>query len=168
MDVERVGTAQSNLEVVGGMTGSSTPNRSQELPPSTSNAARTATDDLPEIQEGIEICVSSNQAEQSTVEKSEVTYTMRRMPRVPKIVEINFSRDVLLGRWAHSLELFGRVFIEDVGSQPGSLLAEISSFDVREARFKKEMERIRNSQTRDLALEVSNLLVKKKAVLALL
>ena len=154
MDVERSNTSQSNVDV-GGITGSSTPNRSQDVSAPTSNTAR-AVDDLPEVQEGIEICVSSNQAEQSVVEKSEATYTtLRRMPRVPDVVSINFSRDVLLGRWASSLELFGRVFIEDVGSQPGSLLAEISSFDVREARFKKEMERIRNSQTRDLALEVS-------------
>ncbi|PWA32328.1 hypothetical protein CCH79_00011994 [Gambusia affinis] len=30
------------------------------------------------------------------------------------------SHDMLLGRWRLSLELFGRVFMEDVGAEPGS------------------------------------------------
>ena len=118
--------------------GSSTPNRDSQI-----------TGPHP-IQDAIEE-VTTSVAENVT----DFTYTLRKLPRVPKVVETNFNRDVLLGRWSHSLELFGRVFIDDVGAQPGSLLAEISSFDVREARFKKEMERIRNSQTRDLALDVS-------------
>lgn len=32
------------------------------------------------------------------------------------------SHDMLLGRWRLSLELFGRVFMEDVGAEPGSVL----------------------------------------------
>lgn len=31
------------------------------------------------------------------------------------------SHDMLLGRWRLSLELFGRVFMEDVGAEPGSV-----------------------------------------------
>lgn len=32
------------------------------------------------------------------------------------------SHDMLLGRWRLSLELFGRVFMEDVGAEPGSVM----------------------------------------------
>ena len=31
------------------------------------------------------------------------------------------SHDMLLGRWRLSLERFGRVFMEDVGAEPGSV-----------------------------------------------
>ncbi|XP_069477553.1 E3 ubiquitin-protein ligase UBR5 isoform X1 [Ambystoma mexicanum] len=64
------------------------------------------------------------------------------------------SHDMLLGRWRLSLELFGRVFMEDVGAEPGSILTELGGFEVKESKFRREMERIRNQQTRDLALEV--------------
>lgn len=40
------------------------------------------------------------------------------------------SHDMLLGRWRLSLELFGRVFMEDVGAEPGSvcILSTSNSF----------------------------------------
>lgn len=35
------------------------------------------------------------------------------------------SHDMLLGRWRLSLELFGRVFMEDVGAEPGSVQLDL-------------------------------------------
>ena len=52
------------------------------------------------------------------------------------------------------MELFGRVFLEDVGSEPSSVLNELGRFDVKESKFRREMERLRNSTQRDLTLEV--------------
>ncbi|XP_036193817.1 E3 ubiquitin-protein ligase UBR5 isoform X14 [Myotis myotis] len=64
------------------------------------------------------------------------------------------SHDMLLGRWRLSLELFGRVFMEDVGAEPGSILTELGGFEVKESKFRREMEKLRNQQSRDLSLEV--------------
>lgn len=64
------------------------------------------------------------------------------------------SHDVLLGRWRLSLDLFGRVFCDDVGAEPGSVVSELGGFPVKEGRFRREMEKLRNSQQRDLTLEV--------------
>lgn len=64
------------------------------------------------------------------------------------------SHDMLLGRWRLSLELFGRVFMEDVGAEPGSILTELGGFEVKESKFRREMEKLRNQQSRDLTLEV--------------
>lgn len=60
--------------------------------------------------------------------------------------------DLLLGRWRLTLDLFGRVFIDDVGTEAGSVIAELGGFPVKEARFRREMERLRNMQQRDLTL----------------
>lgn len=62
------------------------------------------------------------------------------------------SSDLLLGRWRLTLDLFGRVFIDDVGTEAGSVIAELGGFPVKEARFRREMERLRNMQQRDLTL----------------
>ncbi|KAG8228758.1 hypothetical protein J437_LFUL008199 [Ladona fulva] len=62
------------------------------------------------------------------------------------------SHDLLLGRWRFSLDLFGRVFMEDVGLEPGSVVSELGGFPVKEAKFRREMEKLRNSQQRDLTL----------------
>ncbi|CAG0918967.1 unnamed protein product [Notodromas monacha] len=61
---------------------------------------------------------------------------------------------VLLGRWRLTLELFGRVFVDDVGLEPGSLMSELGGFQVREARFRKDMEKLRSGAARDLTLKV--------------
>ena len=60
--------------------------------------------------------------------------------------------DLLLGRWRLSLDLFGRVFMEDVGLEPGSIISELRGFPVKEARFRRNMEKLRNAQQRDLTL----------------
>ena len=67
------------------------------------------------------------------------------------------SANSLLGRWRLCVELFGRVFLEDVGSEPSSVLNELGRFDVKETKFRREMERLRNSTQRDLTIEVRDL-----------
>lgn len=62
------------------------------------------------------------------------------------------SHDVLLSRWQLTLELFGRVFVDDVGAEPGSVISELGGFPVKEVRFRRDMEKLRNSQQRDLTL----------------
>ena len=42
--------------------------------------------------------------------------------------------------------------MEDVGLEPGSVVAELGGFPVKEAKFRREMERLRNAQQRDLTL----------------
>ena len=64
------------------------------------------------------------------------------------------SHDALLGRWRLALDLFGRVFCDDVGAEQGSVISELGGFPVKESKFRREMEKIRNSQQRDLSLEV--------------
>ena len=64
------------------------------------------------------------------------------------------SANSLLGRWRLCVEMFGQAFLEDVGSEPCSVLNELGRFDVKETKFRREMERLRNSTQRDLTLEV--------------
>ncbi|GBL96595.1 E3 ubiquitin-protein ligase UBR5 [Araneus ventricosus] len=63
-----------------------------------------------------------------------------------------FSHDMLLGRWRLSLELFGRIFVDDVGAEPGSIITDLGGFPVKEMRFRREMEKLRSTQQRDLTL----------------
>jgi hypothetical protein len=56
------------------------------------------------------------------------------------------------GRWRFTLDLFGRVFVDDVGLEPGSIISELGGFPVKEAKFRREMEKLRNSRTVDLTL----------------
>lgn len=51
--------------------------------------------------------------------------------------------------------MFGQAFLEDVGCEPSSVLNELGRFDVKETKFRREMERLRNSTQRDLTLEVT-------------
>lgn len=60
--------------------------------------------------------------------------------------------DLLLSRWRQALDLFSRVFMEDVGLEPGSVICELGGFSVKEARFRRNMEKLRNGQQRDLVL----------------
>lgn len=64
----------------------------------------------------------------------------------------NISHNILLGRWRLSLDLFGRVFMEDVGLEAGSVVSELGGFPVKEAKFRREMEKLRNSQQKDINL----------------
>ncbi|XP_075147167.1 E3 ubiquitin-protein ligase hyd isoform X2 [Haematobia irritans] len=62
------------------------------------------------------------------------------------------SWNLLLGRWKLALDLFGRVFMDDVGMEHGSVLPELRGFPVKEMRFRRHMEKLRNGQQRDLIL----------------
>lgn len=46
--------------------------------------------------------------------------------------------------------------MEDVGLEPGSVVAELVGFSVKEAKFRREMERLRNAQQRDITLTKVN------------
>ncbi|XP_066902270.1 E3 ubiquitin-protein ligase hyd isoform X4 [Halyomorpha halys] len=72
-------------------------------------------------------------------------------PPLPRICSW-ITADLLLGRWRLALDLFGRVFMEDVGLEPGSVVSELGGFPVKEAKFRRDMERLRNQQNRDLTL----------------
>ncbi|XP_045510523.1 E3 ubiquitin-protein ligase UBR5 isoform X7 [Colias croceus] len=73
-------------------------------------------------------------------------------PRACPSLGASVSHDLLLGRWRLSLDLFGRVFTEDVGLEPGSVVSELGGFPVKEVKFRRDMEKLRNSQQRDLTL----------------
>ncbi|XP_026726187.1 E3 ubiquitin-protein ligase UBR5 isoform X6 [Trichoplusia ni] len=73
-------------------------------------------------------------------------------PRACPSLGASVSHDLLLGRWRLSLDLFGRVFTEDVGLEPGSVVAELGGFPLKEVKFRRDMEKLRNSQQRDLTL----------------
>ena len=75
--------------------------------------------------------------------------------RNPNVIGQLVSHDHLLGRWRLTLELFGRVFCDDVGAEPGSVISELGGFPVKESKFRREMEKLRNTQQRDLTLDVS-------------
>ena len=66
------------------------------------------------------------------------------------MLRCGITQDLLLGRWRLTLELFGRVFIDDVGAEPGSVIAQLGGFPVKEAKFRREMEKLRNGQQREL------------------
>ena len=44
------------------------------------------------------------------------------------------------------------MFVDDVGLEPGSIISELGGFPVKEAKFRREMEKLRNSRTVDLTL----------------
>lgn len=77
--------------------------------------------------------------------------------RAVSSIGTNISHNILLGRWSMSLDLFGRVFMEDVGLEAGSVVSELGGFSVKEAKFRRDMEKLRNSQQKDITLsKVSN------------
>jgi len=76
---------------------------------------------------------------------------------VPSVFGSLVPTETLLGRWRLTTDLFGRVFCDDVGAEPGSVISELGGFAVKESKFRREMERLRNSQQRDLTLEVRKL-----------
>lgn len=72
--------------------------------------------------------------------------------RAVSTIGTNISHNILLGRWRLSLDLFGRVFMEDVGLEAGSVVSELGGFPVKEAKFRRDMEKLRNSQQKDITL----------------
>jgi E3 ubiquitin-protein ligase EDD1 len=47
--------------------------------------------------------------------------------------------------------------MEDVGLEPGSVVSELGGFPVKEAKFRRDMEKLRNQQNRDLTLSKVNI-----------
>jgi len=72
------------------------------------------------------------------------------LPTVGQLI----SSDLLLGRWRLTLYLFGRVFIDDFDPESGSIIALLRGFHIKEDRFHREKERIRNMQQRDSTFKV--------------
>lgn len=60
----------------------------------------------------------------------------------------------LVDRWRLTVDLFGRVFCDDVGLESGSIIRQLGGFQLKEAKFRREMERLRNIATRELLMEV--------------
>jgi len=90
---------------------------------------------------------SNSLADQNQNSSSCSTASIVRKPLIGKILQ----NDILLGRWRLTLELFGRVFVDDVGAEPSSIICELESFPLKEAKFRREMEKFRTSQQRDLS-----------------
>lgn len=87
-----------------------------------------------------------------TVETSPSSQALEVLHRPQQSLSQSVSHDLLLGRWRLALDLFGRVFMEDVGLEPGSVVSELGGFPVKEAKFRREMEKVRTAQQRDLVL----------------
>ena len=55
--------------------------------------------------------------------------------------------DALLSRWRKTVELFARVFMDDVGSEEESVLRQLASFSLRQSKFQKEMDDLRHNSS---------------------
>ncbi|CAK9828628.1 E3 ubiquitin-protein ligase hyd [Anthophora retusa] len=90
---------------------------------------------------------------ESTGSSQETSTTLETVETSPvSSIGTNMSHNILLGRWRLSLDLFGRVFMDDVGLEAGSVVSELGGFDVKEAKFRRNMEKLRNAQQRDINL----------------
>lgn len=100
------------------------------------------------VSEEVDAAVSNQEiSAHETVETSPVESS-----RALSYIGSNISHNILLGRWRLSLDLFGRVFMEDVGLEVGSVVSELGGFPVKEAKFRRDMEKLRNSQQKDITL----------------
>ncbi|KAK3087035.1 hypothetical protein FSP39_000732 [Pinctada imbricata] len=125
----------------------------------TSNNAESASSTLPGASGDSSVEVMGAHENVSNTVDIETSTLSTSVPLPPTHARLNMinnhvSHDVLLGRWRHALDLFGRVFCDDVGAEPMSVISELGGFPVKESKFRREMEKIRNSQQRDLTLEV--------------
>ena len=64
------------------------------------------------------------------------------------------NTDQFFDRWRLTLDLFGRVFCDDVGLENGSIIRQLGGFQIKETRFRRDMERYRNSSNKELSIEV--------------
>jgi E3 ubiquitin-protein ligase EDD1 len=96
--------------------------------------------------------VSANVTIETTNMPLSAQQLVQELPPRGVYFRTNITSDLLLGRWRLSLILFGRVFQEDVGMEPGSIISELGGFPVKEAKFRRHMEKLRNGQQRDLTL----------------
>ncbi len=96
--------------------------------------------------------VSANVTIETTNTPLQNQHLVQELPPRGVYFRSNITSDLLLGRWRLSLILFGRVFQEDVGMETGSIISELGGFPVKEAKFRRHMEKLRNGQQRDLTL----------------
>ena len=103
-----------------------------------------------------EILVVPNTGGERSEESADVSANVTVETTRPRTVFIGAGLgvpyDALLGRYRLTLDLFGRVFVDDVGLEPGSIISQLGGFPVKEAKFRREMEKLRNSRTVDLTL----------------
>lgn len=60
-----------------------------------------------------------------------------------------------LAKWRLTLELFGRLFVDDVSLEPHSIIPDLTEFPVKESKFRREMERLRISCTTALQRDLN-------------
>ena len=97
--------------------------------------------------------VSANVTIETSQRGAGLSKTVKNQQKIgSQLMNLRVPHDVLLGRWRLTLDLFGRVFVDDVGLEPGSIISELGGFPVKEAKFRREMEKLRNSRTVDLTL----------------
>ena len=97
--------------------------------------------------------VSANVTIETSQRGAGLSKTVKNQNKIgSQLMNLRVPHDVLLGRWRLTLDLFGRVFVDDVGLEPGSIISELGGFPVKEAKFRREMEKLRNSRTVDLTL----------------
>lgn len=89
---------------------------------------------------------------QDDIKRTNIIFPPRGINFCKQFSSVTPSWNFLLGRWKLTLDLFGRVFMDDVGMEHGSLLPELRGFPVKEIRFRRHMEKLRNGQQRDLIL----------------
>ncbi len=83
--------------------------------------------------------------------------TMEELSGVISNTRAALTTQKLLGRWKFGLTVLAKVFSDEIGTEPGSILVQMAGFPVRESRFRKEMEKLRNVQRDakdDLIMEV--------------
>jgi hypothetical protein len=66
----------------------------------------------------------------------------------------NAPTNEFFDRWRVTLDVFGRVYCDDVGLESGSIIRQLGGFQIKEARFRREMEKYRNSANKELSIEV--------------
>ncbi|CAF5203992.1 unnamed protein product, partial [Rotaria magnacalcarata] len=78
----------------------------------------------------------------------------RRRQQTSHSMLLNGSHEYLLARWRFSIELFVKLFLDDVGMESGSIINESSGFSAREQRFRHDMERLKNAHQKDIRFEL--------------
>ncbi|CAI8024034.1 E3 ubiquitin-protein ligase UBR5 [Geodia barretti] len=90
----------------------------------------------------------------STAPRKQTDPAHLRGCRVVGVNSHELAASVLLGRWATTVDLFGRVFGETVGRLPDSFLAQERGFKSREREFRRDMDTLHSSTHNELSLQV--------------
>lgn len=121
---------------------------------SVNEAASDQNSGLPPLYEasGLSQRISSLLADEKATESDESKGADSRGVSVVSLPAFNMA--TVATRWRLCFELFGRVFLSSVGQETDSVLTELGGFELKETLFRREMEKARNSATRDLSLDV--------------